>query len=408
MTRRLWPLGLLLGLAGCVEKLATPGECPALCPGNQLVVRDTILEVIPGSDTSFFGYQPRAARTSLLVSNGLPLAEVRSFVVFPKLQRTDSITVDGLLVGFTIDTAAISFQLVARDSTATGLTLYLHRIPLTVDTTITFAELEALLVPEAVLDSIVVPDTLRAGRIEAIFTGDELALFEGPPEDSSQVAIGLTVRASKPTGVRLSVDAIGTGTAPLFEFRGRAEVTDTAKRRQRIQGRPADAGAFGYLFAEELASNPDPDLLYIGGPAAGRALLRFALPASIRDSATLVRATLELTPAAPLAGLPNNPVGDSLVARGVVADLGAKSPPNLALGLTPAGRVFEGTTRPVAIDVLSLVRQWQVDKGPPPVLFVAQLSEGNTFMQPVFHSSRSGQGPRLRVTFALPTRPGQP
>jgi hypothetical protein len=403
-----WAWLLLPALAGCVERLTTPGQCPDLCPGSQLEVRDTLLPVRAGSDSSFFGYLPRAARTSLLVSAGLPVADARAFVVFPK-QSTDSIVVDGVRVAFTVDTVAISFRLLARDSTATGLKVFFHRIPITVDTTATFAGLDALLTPASILDSVAVPDSVRTGTVEAVLTGDELARLAAAPQDSGRVGIGLTVRASKATGVRFAVDLLGTAGAPLFQSRGRVEVTDTAKRRQRTEVRPDDPAHVGYVVSRDLSTTADPDLLYIGGPQAGRALLRFDLPARIRDSAQLLRVTLELTPAGTLAGLPNNPVGDSLVAQAVVADLGAKSPPFTALGLRPAGRVFEGTTQPVAIDLLVLARQWQAENGPPPVLFVAHLGEGNSFMQPVFHSSRSSvAGPRLRVTYALPTRPGQP
>ena len=66
-SRRLWPraapvrgwrlalVGALL-LGGCQEKLTSPGDCPALCPGGSPQVVDEILSAIPGSDSSFVGY----------------------------------------------------------------------------------------------------------------------------------------------------------------------------------------------------------------------------------------------------------------------------------------------------------------------------------------------------------------
>ena len=63
------------------------------------------------------------------------------------------------------------------------------------------------------------------------------------------------------------------------------------------------------------------------------------------------------------------------------------------------------------MDVRQLVEQWRVKNGPPPVLFLGLDPEGGSFMQPRFFSTRSapgGAGPRLRITYALPTRPGKP
>lgn len=403
-------LATVVALAACQENISTPGDCPTLCPGEQIIVRDTTIVATLGGDSTFFGYFPRAATSVLLVSSGLPAGELRSFMVFPK-QRRDSIQVDGTQRALVVDTISISFTLQARDSTAKGLTLYLHRLPITVDTSVTFDSLQSLIAAAPAFDSVAVSDTLKVGKVEALYVGDRLALINGPEADSGQFSVGLTLRASKPTGIRLGGGATNATSAPLFETRGQVDVTDTAKRRQRPSVRPDAANRIGYVGNRDLAVGANPDLLYIGGPRAGRSIIRFVIPDFIRDSSQILRATLELTPAGRLDGLPNNPVGDSVAVRGVTADLGAKSPPLATTGLLLKGGLGQGTTNPTQIDLFFLVSQWQAAAGPPPVLFIAHQDEplGGGFMQPVFYSTRSPTGqPRLRVTYGLPTRPGRP
>ncbi len=409
MRKLRWAL-IALGavLAGCQEKLATPGDCPALCPDTQIQVLDTAIVALPDQDSTFFGYTPRASRGALLVSNGLAAGEFRSFVRFPS-QRSDSILVDGTYYALAVDTVSVSFTLRARDSTATGLTVYLHRVPLTVDTTLDFAGLDGLLTPGSIVDSIQVPDTLHTGVIEALFTGSDIDKLAVPPEDSGKIAFGLTVRASKPTGVQLALDFTGSTAAPQYQSRGSIDIADTTKTRQTTAVHPASADAAGYVLNDDRSVAPDPDLLYSGGPGAARTIVRFALPNIIKDTAQILRATLELTPAAPLAGLPNNPLGDSLGVSGVIADLGAKSPRLVTQGLVLFGALAESSADTVSIDITRLVAQWQSPTGPPSAIILGQNSEGQSFMQPVFYSTRSAAGaPRLIIVYALPSRPGNP
>lgn len=405
-------VGLLaLALAGCQDRITTPGTCPDLCPGDPIVIRDTTILAIPGGDSTFFGYADRSDRLGLLVSDGLEAGEYRAFVAFPPV-REDSVLVDNIMVKLEVDSAAVTFQLQSRDTTATGLTLYLHRLPLgAADTTISYDSLQTLLAGTPVVDSIMVPDTLKTGRIGAYLTGDEIDKVRTSAADSGRVAFGIRLRASKPTGVRLGVDNLGSTNAPTFEYRGRVDVADTSKRRQASLVRPADIAAFGYVGTVDRSIGANPDLLYLGGPAVGRGLIRFAIPPAIKDSAEIVRATLELTPALPLLGLPNNLFGDSVSVRGIVADLGAKSPTLNQGNLVWAGRLREGTTTPVSIELTVLANQWQLPGGPPTVVFITHLEEvyGGGFMQPVFFSTRSPTGaPRLRITYGLPTNPGRP
>ena len=408
--RRLLLPAIALALVACKENINTPGQCPELCPGEQIGVRDTVLMPVPASDTSFFGYLTRTNRKVLLVSNGLSAGEYRAFVGFPN-RIVDSVTVDNLRYKLEVDTIAVGFELRYRDTTATDLTIYLHRLPLTTDTTITYDDLAAQLMTAEILDSIKVPDTLKSGLVEAIFAADELVKLETPEADSGKMTFGLTVRASKPTGVGLSVDASGTESAPTIQTRGRVEVGDTTKQRQAVTIRPTDLGRFGYVGSFDRKDGADPDLLYIGGPSGARSVIRFDIPSYIMDSTQILRATLELTPALPLEGLPDRVTGDTVGIRGVQVDLGAKSPTLVASGLTNGGGMKVGTTETVLIDLVRLATQWQRVNGPPSVVFLVHNEEaiGGGFMQPVFYSTRSPSGqPRLRITYGVKTQPGRP
>ncbi|MFN0177322.1 MAG: hypothetical protein ACKVZ0_00885 [Gemmatimonadales bacterium] len=389
--------------------MTTPGECPALCPGDAIVVRDTIIEATPGADSTYLGYTPRNARQVLLVSDGLVAGEYRSFVVFAKNTR-DSVQVDGTSRVFTIDTVALSFTIEVRDTLVKKLRLHLYRIPITTDTTITFTGLTDLFTPAALIDSIQVADSVKSGRVEVAITGDQLTALLPPAADSGRLGVGIALTAEQPTGVRLALDPLLTGSGPLFEYRGLAAgVVDTSKRRQRIQVRLESISRTGYVTNADRTANLDPDLLYLGGPGAARSLLRFEVPSFIRDSTQIIRATLLLTPAETLAGLPNNRFGDFVSALGLVVDLGRKSP-TVSFGVN-RGTLPAGSAAEVAVDVYSLVAQWQTDGGAPQGIFLQHSDEtiGGGFMQPVFYSTRSPIGrPKLRITYGIPAKSGQP
>jgi hypothetical protein len=142
-------------------------------------------------------------------------------------------------------------------------------------------------------------------------------------------------------------------------------------------------------------------LLVVGGEPSSRALIRFDLPARIRDSANIVRATLELTPVAPISGLPTDPA--RMQGRAVLADLGAKSPVSSAAGRVPADTIPVGTTA-VALETVRLVELWLGASGRPAslVLAMAPEIEAASFARPVFYSTRAADPavrPRLHISY---------
>jgi hypothetical protein len=114
----------------------------------------------------------------------------------------------------------------------------------------------------------------------------------------------------------------------------------------------------------------------------------------------ILRAELLLTPAQPILGVPD--IGTTITARGVLSDQGAKSP--LIPLLASIRAVTVGSTDTVAVEVVEIVRTWQVVKNPPAQAFFISLQpEASSFTVPIFASTRSPAGvPRLRITYVAP------
>ena len=395
-----WPavtVAALLTAAACQEKLATPADCPELCPGGSLTVRDTVLLPLAGQDSSYTGYVSQGAVPALLVSDGLAAGEARAFADFPR--QSDSITVDGLQHVYTTDSVAITFSVIARDSAVHDLRLLLHRVSPFLDTLSTFEEVDSALTPAALVDSILVPDTLKTGPVRLVLSGDDLAKLVPFDGDSGRIGLGLRVRGSAPTGVRLSSLSSTSGLPTILTY-ARIDGTDTSRQHQLLT-RVADTA--NYVI--NGPPPPDPGVLFLGGKTGTRTLIRFAVPASIKDSATVLRATLELTPVDTILGLPNDP--GTLDFRAVLTDLGAKSPAITSVGATLA--VAAGATAVQQADVRSIVATWFTAHPPPNAIFIGLFQEGGTFTRPEFLSTGAASGgPRLRITYALPSHPGHP
>jgi hypothetical protein len=381
-----------LALAGCQEKLTAPADCPALCPGGQPHIFDEVFTAISGADSSYSGYvQPHQAQ-SLLVSNGLEGFEERTLVRF--LTRADSVSVRDTLRGYTIDSVALSFTVAARDTNVNGLELWIYRVAPGFDSSSTFAGVAPAFVPESLIAAVPVPDTLNTGVVRTVFQAADLSRVQISPADSGRLAVGIRLSAPTFTGVRLGAVAAGTG--PLFTTYATLDVPDTGTAKLRTI---ALSTAFN-TYVTEVPQVSDTTLLAVGGAPSSRSLLRFSLPPRILDSATIVRATLELTPIAPILGLPTDVV--QLEARSVLADVGGKSPVNTQPLRVPVDTLELGSTT-VSIEAVRLIELW-LGSNTPSALVLALTPEGASFTKPVFYSTRAADPavrPRLRLSYLL-------
>jgi hypothetical protein len=394
---RVWglPLAALLLLAGCQERLTSPGDCPALCPGGQAQVFDEVISPTTGADSSFTGYVKPPAAQALLVSNGLRGFEERAVLRFPS--RPDSLAVRDTLRAYAIDSVTFAFNVLARDTNTTGLQLLVYRLPPFIDSTTTYTQLDPSFVPENLVTAVPIADTLNTGGVRAVLLGTDLARVALTPTDSGVLTLGVRLDAPTFTGVRLGSSAAGTG--GVFVTYATIDVPDTGTARLR-------SFPLVSTFNSSLPAIPevvDSTLLTVGGSPSSRSLLRFELPPRIRDSATVVRATLELTPVVPITGLPTDPA--RMIARGVLADLGAKSPVESRFGVG-IDTIPSGTAGTVDVEVVRLLQQVWLESARPAALVLSLTPEleAASFSRPVFYSTRAADPavrPRLRISYLL-------
>ncbi len=398
--------GLIGVMTACQERLTSPADCPALCPGGSVQVFDTVVSAVALRDSSFpahndsaNGYIARGQGNALLVSSGFAASEDRA--VYRFAARGDSIAVRDTLRQYVVDSVLVNLTLVARDTLVDALKVYLYRLPSTVDSTATFADIESQLVEANLIDSIAVPDTVNAGALQAILRGTDVDRLRLPPGGDSVLALGLRIAAPTPTGIR--VGAVASGTAATFTSYVTVDIPDTGSIRHPTMIRTTDFNT----FVTQNPVVPDDALLTVGGEPSSRALVRFGLTDAFLDSTTIVRATLELTPARPIIGLPTDP--SIIQTSAVVADLGAKSPfastaTDFAAGLIRQDTLSTVQSDTVRIEMTRIVQLWQSSRSRPQSIFLRQVPEGASFARAVFFSTRSPStgvpvAPRLRITF---------
>lgn len=383
---------VVVGLLGCTEDFTTPGSCPQTCPGGNIVIRDTVLDAVVGGDSSFTGYVLDGEGSGLLVSTADPTDQYLSILRFGA--RPDSVFADDTLRAYTIDSVAISLGVLARDPRALGLVLQMYRAPATVDSGVSYADVASSVTPGTFLDSLVVPDTLENGNLRAVFSGVDLLKVDIPPGDSGVLAIAVGMTAGAPTGVELGNTSSGSFLPTITWYVSVPEV-DSASQPSPIRRVPTFA-----TYVEQNPPVPDPDQLQVGGGPSSRFIVRFDVPDSVLAGAEILRAELVLVPVAPIEGVPG--IGTTVTARGVLSDQGAKSP--LVPLLASTTEVTVGSTDSVIVEVVELVRAWQLTTSPPAQAFFLSLQpEASSFTRPVFASTRSPSGaPRLRVTYVAP------
>lgn len=388
----------VLLLAACQEKLAAPVECPELCPG-EFDVREDTLFALTDRDSTFVGYVEAGRGSSLLVSSQFPAGDYRAAYRFAK--RSDSVTIRDTSRAFVFDSLALELTLGYRDTTVHGLKIFLYRLPATLDSTFTFAQIDGAFSPSSIVDSFMVDDSVVTQRLRVVYTDADTSKLSIPPGDSGILALGVQIRADQGTGVRIGAAGAGSS-GPSFINYLSVPTGDTIPTHSILTP--------SIQFNTYIAPTPqtvDPDLLTMGGAPSARSLVRFPWPTFLKDSVTLIRATLQLLPTGPIPGLGEDTA--FVVVRPILADFGGKSPAvnDATFGTTVP--VLPGATDTISAEVRRQLSSWQGSAPVPPALLMSLIPETSSFSRIIVGSSRTpGHVPRIIVTYALKFPFGQP
>ena len=420
-TRGLFVLALV---TACTDDLVAPGQCPEFCPIGEIEIVDTVLATAIFGDTAFRGYVSAHEALLMLAADLGGGVESRPIAVttgVPVRFRFGVDTTTGAVLG--VDSLTIRLVIVRRDTSARDTRVAFYRLPRTMDSTTTFADVApdfaAAAIRTVALDSLIA----LPGRRDTI-TGDSVVVDTATGTvtllasfDSTQVPYTVADSGRLGLGLRVSVDtlagpgrgSLGIGAAAglsgTWHMRVDSLGIDTILRGQAVRT----------TFDSYVVDPPPAALdstLAAGGTPSARSLLHVDLPRAIRDSTQVLRATLVLVPTTAAVGTAADTF--RIAAQMIVADLGAKSPlggPAFAgdVGFFGNATVTPGSTDTVRIDVTGPVRRWQADTAIPTALVLRLDPEGAVLGEIRFASSRfPALRPVLHLTYSPRFRFGVP
>lgn len=393
-------MGALATAVACGERITAPGACPTYCPDDQIVLLDTLLLSAVAQDSAFTGFVPahRATTTYLATDpggGGLTARAIMRFFTFgDSLRVAANDTVFTPVLG--TDSFRIDVGMVRRAPTVQGIQLVLHRLPAGIDSTTTYADVDAYFADSTQIAVIAVSDTLSAGTLTATVPASAFPTFAA---DARVVAIG--IRLVTATATYLDLGTLESNNAVVLTRYARIDSAGTTVTRQEGRLPATDT----YVTSGTPA--PPPGSLVIGGVPSSRVLLRLAVPGAILDSSTIVRATLVLLPQAAAIGATGDTL--SLLATGITADFGAKSPlVPVPIDSVPLrrGRLAIGTADTIRLDVTDLLRGWSANPDQPRTVVIRAFPEGGTPGAVAIGGTAGLAGARLQVSWIPPVALG--
>lgn len=400
-------------LAACGEDFAGGAGCPVLCPEQNVVVYDTIIDGV-SLDTSLSGYPPIGSETVLLLASRGDTLDTRPVVRFDILPQFYAGNEPDTLITF-VDSAYVKLRINKSLSTSTQpVTIDVFDVDTIVGDSATAANDTATAVAKLLFRSdrllgSATFDTVH--KLDSVFIALDEAKLLDKVTSGSRLRLGFRARSSEATS--LYIVSNEGGEPPLVRF---DPSPDTAIKHLTVfaaSRTPANqpllrSDLVDYVVTVTAPPIPSGPYLVIGGMPGQRTYLRFDVPARIIDSSNVLRATLLLTQVAAPSPGPNDSlvVYPQLVTAGTTITDIARSALLLnvpgagfdSLRFTPGG---EGLRR---VEIVNALRSWSL-----PVARTAQRAivlrsarEGFDGRQILFYSSEAGPTlrPRLRVSYA--------
>jgi hypothetical protein len=421
---RLLALVASIALTACGERLEGGAACPALCSGESLALKDTTIDAV-AIDTTLPGFPPRGSANFATLTNSGDTVEVRYIVRFDSLIGTYRSGADTLPVTV-IDSAYVRLSIEEDISRFSGpVTFEAYDVDTSAVDSVTTAVLPLFrplrLIGSVTVDSAALKDSvvlfLNNGAVAAKITTQQ------------RLRIGIRVRSAQP--VRIAVLTANTGgSQPLLRYDPAPSDTSihavtVVPRSQTPIGEPRLA--LDFVDYNVVAAGPPllpPGVIGVGGPRGYRAYFRFAIPARITDSTTVVRASLVLTQkptstygfadsiiVAPQVVIATKEITDLAKAVLITDTLPGRTPPSIftlpSLRFPPTGNVERH------FDIADVVRRFWLSASServPQAIVLRSTLEGIAPVEAQFYSMEAPAAlrPRLLITYLPRTEFGIP
>ena len=413
-------LALASVVVACDEKLEGGMACPALCPGNATPVRDTTLFAVE-LDTTITGFPAIGSEPELLLAALRDTLDARAILRFDSLPATfrhNNTAADSAIVS--VDSARIQLVVSFVDSLGPPITVELYDVDVNAGEDTSVAALlptftAARLLGSATFDSARTGDTL----VVPLMADKLLAKIQVQDAALRRLRVGVRVVAPASAHVRVFSSNHPRNAPPQILFRPSPATTVPTVQLGTLSKTPLLLPLIAHDLRDfqliALAPPAEPlNVLRVGGIPGTRAYLRFAIPAEILDSSTVVRAQLLLTQRPNRGGvdaLDTAAVQPFAVSAGnVVTDL-SRALLFLSFALDSV-RLVPADSMERGFEIITLVRSWRGTTAAktPRVVALRATTEGSTPWEVDFFSNEAPDAvrPRLRITYVPRPAPGIP
>ena len=417
-----FPLAAAVG--ACSEDLETGASCPLLCPGQELVIIDTVIEPAYVFDTTLVGFPIQGLEFPLLLSSRPDTVDVRTVIRFDTLTRRF------------VPPGGDTLELITHvDSAFLTLRIWNGGIPtpnsFIIDAFDVFDSTVVDTIPSDLLPLFESSRLIGSFRSDTSFTDssriripiDSAYLRTLIADPERRLHVGLRIRGAASVQMKIS-PYFPNGDGPAIAY---SVWTDSAV--PRVQGlqpfsRTPTTPAFvagDFVDFSIIVQAPNvlaPETFSVGGLPGARAYLRFDLPLWLTDSVGVLRAQLEMVqdPVLGVSATDTVRLLTHLVLAGnTVVDL-----TRAATLLSPAGvltnilSLVPSDSGIQRLEMNGLVRQWSSvdgDRRIPSAIVLRTDTEGSSPAALRFFSAAATDPslrPRLRISFTPSKTFGRP
>jgi hypothetical protein len=410
---RLLTAALFVSILSCSENLDSSGVCSVLCPPVGGDVKNVTIDAVV-IDTTVPSLSGLGTEAGLLLAARGDTLDTRVIVRFDSLPAKFIPAGDTAKPITSVDSAYIQFTLDTLSIKGAGpVTIEAYDVDTAANDTATAAVL-ALFRPDRFISSQTFARTQLTDTLKYFISN---ATVLARIQSRAHLRVGL--KATGPASSQMRLISTEGGFGPVLTFRATPDtltkpLTATPFSKTPVGESILAANLTDYTVIAKAPPAASPGVLSVGGLPARRVYIRFNIPDSIIDSATVVRATLLLNQVSNASIDPTDTV--LLLPEVVLAGTAVKDPAKAAqiIGTISVDtlRLVPGGSGVKNVELARAFTLWHTQRPDslPRAIVLKSLTEGNTAIELRFSSSEdiAALRPRLRISYTAKVPLGLP